>query len=75
MGSKANDSAATEQAAAPVPEFDFELVVTEAFPGFSKGDIVADGAKISELIDSDWAGHFVKKQKAKDLAEEESAAS
>lgn len=58
-----------------VPEFAFELVVTESFPGYSKGDIVTDATKISELIDSEWSGHFVKKQKDQDLAKEEPAAS
>lgn len=59
-----------------VPEFAFELVVTESFPGYSKGDIVTDGATISDLIDSEWSGHFVKKPKEQQpLATEEPAAS
>lgn len=74
MGTK-DKPAAIETEAAPVPEFDFELVVTETFPGYSKGEIVTDGAKISELIDSEWSGHFVKKQNQQDLATEEPAAS
>lgn len=74
MGTK-DKTAATESTAAPVPEFGFELVITETFPGYSKGEIVTDGAKIIELIDSEWSGHFVKKQKQQDLATEEPAAS
>jgi hypothetical protein len=74
MGTKDKTAIAdVESAAAPVPKFDFELVITESFPGHTKGEIIIDGAKISELIDSDWSGHFVKKQK--DLATEEPAAS
>lgn len=74
MGTK-DKSAAIESAAANIPKFGFELVITETFPGYSKGEIVTDGAKISELIDSDWSGHFVKKQKQQDLATEEPTAS
>ena len=40
-----------------------ELVVIESFPGYAKGEIITEAAKIKELIESEWQSHFVKRQK------------
>lgn len=39
-----------------------ELVVVSAFLGYSRGDVISDPEKITEILASGWELHVVKRQ-------------
>lgn len=41
----------------------FELVVTNPFDGFEKGQIISDPEKVAEILESENQGNVVKKPK------------
>lgn len=52
--------AKVQQAAA----VEHELVVTESFLDYSKGEVITDEKKVADLLESEWQHHFIKKSKA-----------
>ena len=41
----------------------YDLVVVENFLEYVKGEVITDVKKVTELVESEWQAHFVKKSK------------
>ncbi len=39
---------------------DFQIVVTNPFKNYEKGQVITDAAEMAEILESEWQGNVVK---------------